>query len=128
MLDIRKYRWWLEARLPHAVGYQLIGNGDYTTGELACMISTTQERFDKIIKMDEFSSIPGNTYQVESEVYATLPIQSIHTNPFMAGSESPNTRKARIAVEVVRKTLERAGKRGYEAQLHQLFPRLAGSA
>ena len=108
-----------------AVARSLVGNGDYTVGELACMFATGRETLDKIVDIGSFSGISGNSSQKEVEVYSTLPIQSIYPDRDMAAAEVPNEPQIRLAIEFVQKALERAGKRDYLDTLHQMLPRLA---
>ena len=107
------------------IARSLLSNGNYTSGELACMFATGREKLDNLIDIESFPSISGNYSQKDFEVYSTLPILSIYDDPVMSDAEYPNEPRIRLAIEFVRMALDRAGKREYLDTLHQMLPRLA---
>lgn len=109
------------------IARSLVGNGDYTAGELACMFATGRESLDMILEIANFSGVEGNYAQKDIEVFSTLPLRSIYPDDEMAAIEFPNEPQVRLAIEFVQKALKSAGKRDYLDSLHQMLPRLTES-
>lgn len=107
-----------------AIARSLVGNGDYTAGELACMFATGRASIDEIWEIANFPGIEGNHAQKDVEVFSTLPLRSIYPDAEMAAIDDPDEPRIRFALEFARKALERAGKRDYLGALHEMLPRL----